>query len=245
MLNNVMSLLERVARRIVYRNCYCNQALIRHLKSKGCTIGENIKFFHPETNFVDTTRPYLLEIKDNAKITRGVVILTHDFSFSVFRHVYHDVMNSCAGKTVIGKNNFIGMGGVILPGVQLGDNVIVGSGSVVTKSFPDNVVVAGNPAKIICTLDEFYHKRKENFLKEAVRQANIINEKYGRPPKVDEMGGFISLFIKRDKDTINSSGVNLKWSADNEDDILNDLLMSEPMFESFDAFLDYATNHKE
>ena len=107
------------------------------------------------------------------------------------------------------------------------------------------MVVAGNPAKIICTLDEFYHKRKENFLKEAVRQANIINEKYGRPPKVDEMGGFISLFIKRDKDTINSSGVNLKWSADNEDDILNDLLMSEPMFESFDAFLDYATNHKE
>lgn len=54
------------------------------------------------------------------------------------------------GKPVtIGDNCWIGGRAVINPGVTLGDNVIVGSGSVVTKSFPSNVIIAGNPAKII------------------------------------------------------------------------------------------------
>ena len=52
-------------------------------------------------------------------------------------------------KVTIGNNVWIGGGVTILPGVSLGNNVIVGAGSVVTKSFPDNVVIAGNPAKII------------------------------------------------------------------------------------------------
>lgn len=52
-------------------------------------------------------------------------------------------------KVTIGNNVWIGGGVTILPGVNLGNNVVVGAGSVVTKSFPDNVVIAGNPAKII------------------------------------------------------------------------------------------------
>lgn len=54
------------------------------------------------------------------------------------------------GKPVtIGNDCWIGGGAVINPGVTLGDNVVVGSGAVVTKSFPSDVVIAGNPAKII------------------------------------------------------------------------------------------------
>lgn len=53
----------------------------------------------------------------------------------------------------IGNNAWIGGNATILPGVTLGDNVVVGGGSVVTKSFGDNVVLAGNPARVIKHLD--------------------------------------------------------------------------------------------
>ena len=53
----------------------------------------------------------------------------------------------------LGDNVWLAGGVTVLPGVTLGNNVVVGAGSVVTKSFPDNVVLAGNPAKVIKTID--------------------------------------------------------------------------------------------
>jgi maltose O-acetyltransferase len=58
-----------------------------------------------------------------------------------------------AKPIVIGNNVWVGGNSTICPGVTLGDNVVVGAGSVVTKSFPNDVVIAGNPAKIIKTID--------------------------------------------------------------------------------------------
>ena len=61
-------------------------------------------------------------------------------------------------KIVIKDNVYIGSGAYILPGVTIESNVIVGARSVVTKSVPCGVVVAGNPAKIVCTTDELKRK---------------------------------------------------------------------------------------
>lgn len=71
--------------------------------------------------------------------------------FITANHDLNDLSKHLAGeKIIIGEKCWIGMNSVILPGVELGDNTIVGAGSIVTKSFIDgNCVVAGNPAKII------------------------------------------------------------------------------------------------
>jgi acetyltransferase-like isoleucine patch superfamily enzyme len=90
------------------------------------------------TAFQDTK----LTIGDNTIIAPNVAIQTgnHDLND---RNIY------TIGNISIGKNCWLGFGCVILPGVSLGNNVTVGANAVVTKSFPDNVVIAGVPAKII------------------------------------------------------------------------------------------------
>ena len=66
-------------------------------------------------------------------------------------------------NVTIGKNVWIGGNCTILPGVTIGDNAVIGAGSVVTKSIPDNVVVGGNPAKILCSLATYLeHNIKYN-----------------------------------------------------------------------------------
>lgn len=62
---------------------------------------------------------------------------------------------------MIGDYVYVGTSALIMPGVTIGDNVLVAAGSVVTKSVPSNVVVAGNPAKIICTVEEYYKRNKQ------------------------------------------------------------------------------------
>ena len=71
------------------------------------------------------------------------------------------------GKIKIGNNVFIGMRSIILPGVTIGDNVIVGAGSIVTKDIPSNSVVAGVPARVIKSFEEYESssKAKADFTK--------------------------------------------------------------------------------
>lgn len=66
----------------------------------------------------------------------------------------------CFGKVKIGNNVYIGTNALIMPGITIGDNVLIAAGSIVTHSVPNNVVVGGNPAKVICSLENFYQKNK-------------------------------------------------------------------------------------
>lgn len=99
-----------------------------------------------------SSEPYLITIGDYCGLTTGTKIFTHGGA-RVARNIYPDF--DCFGKVIIGDYVYIGTNSLIMPGVSIGNNVLVAAGSIVTKSVPSNVVIAGNPAKIICTLDEY------------------------------------------------------------------------------------------
>lgn len=88
---------------------------------------------------LDLTYPKGVHIGDESYIASGAIIFTHDYSRSI------------KADTYVGKRCFIGANAIIMPGVCLGDEIIVGCGAVVTKNVPSNSIVAGNPAKIIRT----------------------------------------------------------------------------------------------
>ena len=71
----------------------------------------------------------------------------------------------------IGRNCWIGAGVVIVPGVTIGDNVVIGAGSVVTKDLPDNVVAVGNPCKVLREVDE---RDYEYYFKDRRMEGNIV-----------------------------------------------------------------------
>ena len=96
---------------------------------------------------LDRVYPAGLYIGENTLVASHTTILCHE-------HVKRDAIDSrnpWVTETHIGKNSFIGVGAIILPGVKIGDEVIIGAGSVVTKDIPSNSVAVGNPARIIKT----------------------------------------------------------------------------------------------
>lgn len=198
--------------------------------------GGGTHFFGPSSTQVDTQRPWLLHIGSYCKITSGVVILTHDYSRSVLRRAYGEVVGE-AKETWIGDNVFIGMNAVILMGSHIGNNVIVGAGSVVSGEIPDNSVVAGVPARVICTLDDYYRKRKVKSPEEGLEYARKFMEKYGRYPTEAEMGPFWWDFMPRNKDSLTSCGIFTNLSGDNENELIEAFLNSKPRYRSYQEFL--------
>lgn len=86
---------------------------------------------------LDKTNPKGIHIGEESYIASGAIVFTHDFS----KGKYFD--------THIGRKCFIGANSLIMGGVHISDNVIVGAGSIVTKDVPSNCIVAGNPARVI------------------------------------------------------------------------------------------------
>lgn len=181
---------------LLYRERSSSEAYIAYLERKGVIIGKDTYFFSPKTSEVDITRPWLVSIGNDVQIARGVLILTHGYDWSVLRGKYGEMLGS-SGKVSIGNNVFIGANSTILKGSQIGNNVIIGAGSLVSKKLEDNMVYAGNPAKRICTLEEYYNKRKEKQLEEAKELVVEYVNVYGHIPSIEVLYEFFWLFEKR------------------------------------------------
>ena len=141
-----MSLLKKLLYRL--RGEHTTEKLI----SMGMKVGKN--FARLNGVILDPSHCWLIEIGDNVTLAPRVHILCHDASTKTFLN-YTKI-----GRVTIGNNVFIGAESVVLPGVTIGSNVIVGANSTVTHDVPEGSVVAGSPARVICTLEEYLNKER-------------------------------------------------------------------------------------
>ena len=125
--------------------------MTKWLRHYGMTIGNNCTIC---CNILPS-EPYLVTIGDKVTVSAPVQLLTHDNS--IIKLSGGEVTDTF-GAINIGNNCFIGANTVILPGVTLSDNIVVAAGSVVTKSFFENNIIGGNPAKKITTWDASLEK---------------------------------------------------------------------------------------
>ena len=207
-----------------------------HLRKKGIQIGKNIYWVGHKTINIDTSRPCLVEIGDNVCLNAGLTILSHDFATYVFRNKYKDYVSATA-KVTIGSNIMFGQKCTVLKGVTIGDNCIIGTGSLVTKDIPANSVAAGIPAKVICTLDEYYKKRKTDSIEEAKAYAREIQKYYGREPVIEDFEEEFALFWTPETkvtDNFKYRIVNQQLGSIYDEFVANNI----PLYSSFRAFLD-------
>lgn len=121
---------------------------VYYAKSIGVKVGNDCRVY--TTNF--GSEPFLITIGNNVTVTSGVKFITHDGTTWLMRD--EKGRRYFYQRISIGNNVFIGVNCVIMPGVKIEDNVIIAAGSVVTKSIPKGVIVAGVPAKIIGNFEE-------------------------------------------------------------------------------------------
>ena len=121
--------------------------------SRGMKVGDNTHIFSWEG--IDANWPWLISIGSNVTVSAAVQILAHDASPTKVG------CGAKLGRVVIGDNVFVGARSVILCNVRIGDNVIIGAGSVVSHDCEAGYVYAGNPAKKICTIEEYRAKHEK------------------------------------------------------------------------------------
>ena len=126
---------------------------IEDLKRQGMKVGENLIYESFSTRF-DISHCWLIDIGNNVTLCTGVCLLAHDASTK------KELGYTKIGLVKIEDNAFIGINSVVMPGVTVGKGSIVGTGSIVTHDVPPGCVYAGNPAKYICTTEEYYSKQK-------------------------------------------------------------------------------------
>lgn len=139
-------------------NCYIEPPFHANFGGKHVHFGKNI-YANFNLTMVDDGHIY---VGDYTMFAPSVIVATagHPILPELRETVYQYNMH-----VHIGKNCWIGAGAIILPGVTIGDQVVVGAGSVVTKDLPSNVVAVGNPCQVVREVSEhdriYYFKNRK------------------------------------------------------------------------------------
>jgi acetyltransferase-like isoleucine patch superfamily enzyme len=124
------------------------------LRNMGMRIGKNSRVYTLRI----PGEAWLVRIGDHCAIGPDVTFVTHNAN-TIFQHKYESLTGF--GSIDLKDYTYVGVNVTIMPNVTCGPNCVIGAGSVVTKDVPPDTVVAGNPARVICTIDEYEVKCRE------------------------------------------------------------------------------------
>lgn len=143
------------------------EAHLETLKARGLKIGERVSF--EDGCFLDPSHCFLITIGDQVVFAPNVRLIAHDAS------TRYAIGHTRLGRINIGSRCFIGDSVIVLPGVTIGDDCVIGAGSVVTHDIPCNSVAAGSPARVRCSMDEYRQKHRER-----AQQGVTFDQNYAR-----------------------------------------------------------------
>lgn len=119
---------------------------------------------------LDGIAPQLISIGRDCTIAPTAMILTHDASFFIHTGRYK------VAPVKIADRVFVGYGAIIMPGVSVGENAIIGAGAVVTHDVPSNTIVVGVPARALCSTDELMGQERHDLFEPPYRFGQQITE---------------------------------------------------------------------
>jgi len=147
-------------------NCYIEPPLHANWAGKNVHFGKNV-YANFNLTLVDDTHIY---VGDYTMLGPNVVLASagHPILPELRERIYQYNI-----PVRIGKNCWLGAGVIVLPGVTIGDNSVIGAGSVVTKDIPANVVAVGTPCRVLRKIDE---RDKQTYFKNRKIKPEILEE---------------------------------------------------------------------
>jgi acetyltransferase-like isoleucine patch superfamily enzyme len=159
-MSSIMQRLIAVAR-FIRREVHAKLDPLGYARSIGVTVGDHVRFYGMPSGMFGT-EPWLITIGSNVHVTSGCAFITHDGGTLILRGEVPDL--EWTAPITVGNNVYLGMRTLVMPGVRIGNRVIIGAGSIVTRDIPDNSVAVGAPARVIKTVDEYLDAMKRKSL---------------------------------------------------------------------------------
>lgn len=194
----ILKKFNRVINYIIFKR---DRLRIKNLMKRGLKVGRNVYIF--ENVEFDHGYPYLIEIGDNCRISKNVLILAHDAT------TFRDLGITRIAPVRILEGTFIGHGAIILPGVTIGPRALIAAGSVVNRSIPEGKAAAGNPARPYGDYSDILQRHREGATEENIFEIEDFEKGVVSPEEVRDIVakhsvGFVKSVPKYDPFYVNT-----------------------------------------